>query len=204
METVMRHAEITREEIRELYPSLSPHVRRTPFVFLNGSEFGLEPVSLALKLELLQHSGSFKARGAITNLLKRTVQERGIVAASGGNHGVAVAFAAHKFQIPAKIYVPTVASAAKIDRIRGFGAQLVVGGQFYADALAESQKWAGQSGAMAIHAYDQRETLLGQATVGLEFEEQVPELDTLLVAVGGGGLVGGMAFWDAGKIRSGG
>src|SRR5262244_3727448 len=201
METVMRHAEITREEIRELYTSLAPHVRRTPVVFVNGSELGLEPVPLALKLELLQHSGSFKARGAVTNLLKRVIPKVGIVAASGGNHGVAVAFAANKFQVPAKVYVPTVASAAKIDRIRGFGAELVVSGQFYADALAESQKWAAQSGAMAIHAYDQRETLLGQATVGLEFEEQVPELDTLLVAVGGGGLIGGIASWYAGTIR---
>src|SRR5579859_6532310 len=201
MEPAMRYEEITREEIRELYPGLAPHIRRTPVVFTNGGEFGLEPVLLALKLELLQHSGSFKARGAVTNLLKRTVPNVGIVAASGGNHGVAVAFAAHKFHVPAKIYVPTVASITKIDRIREFGAELVVGGQLYADALAESQKWAAQSGAMAIHAYDQRETLLGQATVGLEFEEQAPDLDTLLVAVGGGGLIGGIASWYARRIR---
>ena len=201
MEPVMQRTEITRQEIRELYQELALHVRRTPVVFVNGVEFGLEPVSLTLKLELLQHSGSFKARGAVTNLLKRTVPEAGIVAASGGNHGVAVAFAANKFRVPAKIYVPTVASITKIDRIRGFGAELVVGGQLYADALAESQKWAAQSGAMAIHAYDQRETLLGQSTVGLEFEEQAPDLDTLLVAVGGGGLIGGIASWYAGRIR---
>lgn len=201
MEPVTQQVEITREEIRAFYPDLAPHIRRTPVVFVNGSEFGLEPVSLALKLELLQHTGSFKARGAITNLLKRTVPKVGIVAASGGNHGVAVAFAAHKFHVPAKIYVPTVASIAKVDRIRGYGAELVVGGQLYADALAESQKWAVQAGAMPIHAYDQRETLLGQATVGLEFEEQAPDLDALLVAVGGGGLIGGIASWYAGKIR---
>src|SRR5262250_495962 len=201
MEPAMRHTEITREEIRELYPNLAAHVRRTPVVFVNGCELGLEPVSLTLKLELLQHSGSFKARGAVTNLLKRTVPKVGVVAASGGNHGVAVAFAAHRFHVPAKIYVPTVASVAKIDRIRGYGAELVVGGELYADALAESQKWAEQAGAMPIHAYDQRETLLGQATVGLEFEEQAPDLDTLLVAVGGGGLIGGIASWYAGKIR---
>src|SRR5262249_10122655 len=157
--------------------------------------------SLAMKLELLQHAGSFKARGAVTNLLKRTVPKVGIVAASGGNHGVAVAFAANEFHVPAKIYVPTVASAAKIDRILGYGAELVVSGERYADALSESQKWAEQSGAMPIHAYDQRETLLGQATVGLEFEEQAPDLDTLLVAVGGGGLIGGISSWYAGKIR---
>src|SRR5215467_5768195 len=168
---------ITREEIMEFYPKLAPHVRKTPVVFANGSEFGLEPVSLALKLELLQHSGSFKARGAITNLLTRTVPKAGVVAASGGNHGVAVAFATRKFQVAAKIYVPTVASISKIDRIRAYGAKLVVGGNLYADALAESQKWAEQSGAMTIHVYDQRETMLGQGTVGLEFEEQAPDLD---------------------------
>jgi threonine dehydratase len=168
---------------------------------VNGSEFGLEPAQLALKLELLQHTGSFKARGAIANLLTKTVPRPGVVAASGGNHGAAIAFAAQKFNVPAKIYVPTVASIAKIDRIRGYGAQLVIGGERYADAYAESQKWAAESGAMAIHAYDQRETLLGQGTVGLELEEQAADLDTLLVAVGGGGLIGGIAAWYAGKIR---
>src|SRR5262252_9238565 len=192
---------ITREEIREFYPKLAPHVRKTPVVFVNGSEFGLEPVSLALKLELLQHSGSFKARGAVTNLLTRMVPKAGVVAASGGNHGVAVAFATRKFHVPARVYVPTVASITKIDRIRGYGAELIVGGELYADALAESQKWAEKSGAMTIHAYDQRETLLGQSTVGLEFEEQAADLDTLLVAVGGGGLIGGIASWYAGRIR---
>ncbi|HLK04242.1 MAG TPA: threonine/serine dehydratase [Candidatus Acidoferrum sp.] len=201
MEQTEASLAITREEIREFYPQLKQHVRKTPVVFVNGSEFGLEPVSLALKLELLQHTGSFKARGAITNLLTRSVPRVGVVAASGGNHGVAVAFAARKFHVPARIYVPTVASIAKVDRIRGYGAELVVGGDRYADALADSQKWAAQSGAIPVHAYDQRETMLGQATVGLEFEEQAPELDTLLVAVGGGGLIGGVASWYAGKIR---
>src|SRR5262249_30663575 len=132
---------------------------------------------------------------------RRNVPAAGVVAASGGNHGVAVAFAANKFKVPAKIYVPTVASSAKKDRIRGYGAELVVGGDLYADALAESQKWGAQSGAMAIHAYDQRETLLGQGTVGLELEEQAKDIDTLLVAVGGGGLIGGISAWYAGKIK---
>jgi threonine dehydratase len=201
MEPSKQRAEISREEIREFYPALEPHVRKTPVVFVNAAEFGLEPAPLALKLESLQHSGSFKARGAITNLLTRTVPRAGVVAASGGNHGVAVAFAARKFHVAAKIYIPTVASVTKIDRIRGYGAELVVGGERYADALAESQKWAAKSGAIPIHAFDQRETMLGQATVGLEFEEQVPDLDTLLVAIGGGGLIGGIASWYAGKIR---
>jgi threonine dehydratase len=201
MEQLKTNSSVTREEIREFYPKLSPHVRRTPVVSVNGAEFGLEPASLVFKLELLQYTGSFKARGAITNLLTRAVPKAGIVAASGGNHGVAVAFAAGKFNLPAKIYVPTVASATKIDRIRGYGAELVVSGERYADAYAESERWAAQSGAMTIHAYDQRETMLGQGTVGLELEEQAPHLDTLLVAVGGGGLIGGISAWYAGRIR---
>src|SRR5262249_7875571 len=131
-------AAISREEIRELYPRIAAHVRRTPVVSVDGSEFGLEPVQLTFKLEQLQHAGSFKARGAITNLLMRTTPKVGVVAASGGNHGVAVAFAARKFHVPARIYVPTVASITKIDRIRGYGADLAIGGERYADALAES------------------------------------------------------------------
>lgn len=201
MERAENNLAVCREEIRQFYPKLALHIRRTPVISVNGAEFGSESGPLALKLELLQHTGSFKARGAITNLLTRTVPRAGIVAASGGNHGVAVAFAAKKFNVPAKIYVPTVASITKIDRIRGYGAELVIGGERYADAYAESRKWAEESGAMAIHAYDQRETLLGQGTVGLEFEEQAPDIDTLLVAVGGGGLIGGIAAWYAGRIR---
>jgi len=201
MEMTQNNSAITREEIREFYPKLAPHVRRTPVICVNGAEFGLESGLLALKLELLQHTGSFKARGAIANLLTKVVPRAGVVAASGGNHGVAVAFAAKKFNVPARIYVPTVASITKVDRIRGYGAELVIGGERYADAYAESQKWAEESGAMPIHAYDQRETLLGQGTVGLEFEEQAPDIDTLLVAVGGGGLIGGIAAWYAGRVR---
>lgn len=192
---------ISREDVKELYRQLAGHVRRTPVISVDGKDFGLDPVSLAFKLENLQHTGSFKARGALANLLTRTVPSAGIVAASGGNHGVAVAFAANKFHVAAKIYVPTVASVTKIERIRKYGADLVVGGERYADALEESQKWAAQTGAIALHAYDQRETMMGQATVGLEFEEQSPDLDTLLVAVGGGGLIGGIASWYSGRTR---
>jgi len=201
MSNEQSYCEITQEEIRETYGKIMPYVRRTPIVSMNATEFGLEPARLHFKLELLQHTGSFKARGAITNLLTRTVPKAGVVAASGGNHGVAVAFAAQKFNVPARVYVPTVASRTKVDRIRSYGAELVVGGERYADAYTESERWSAQSGAMTIHAYDQRETLLGQGTVGLEFEEQAPDLDTLLVAVGGGGLVGGIACWYRGKIR---
>jgi threonine dehydratase len=103
--------------------------------------------------------------------------------------------------VPAKIFVPTVSSPAKIERIRQYGADLAVGGDRYADALAASELWAAESGAMTIHAFDQIETLLGQATIGLELSNQAPDLDTLLVAVGGGGLIGGIAAWYGGEIK---
>src|SRR5437899_1845307 len=125
---------VTRKEMREFYPKLAPHIRRTPVISVDGAEFGWDPGTVALKLELLQHTGSFKARGAVTNLLTKSVPRAGVVAASGGNHGVAIAFAARKFGVPARIYVPTVASIAKIDRIRGYGAELVIGGERYAEA----------------------------------------------------------------------
>ena len=140
-------------------------------------------------------------RGAFANLLMREVPAAGVVAASGGNHGTAVAFAAMKLKKPARIFVPEVASPTKLERIREYGADLVVTGERYADALAASEIWAAQSGALAVHAYDQTETLLGQATVGLEFEAQSPHLDSLIVAVGGGGLIGGIASWYSSRIK---
>lgn len=157
--------------------------------------------SLTFKLEHLQHAGSFKSRGAFAHLLTRAIPAAGVVAASGGNHGAAVAYAAQQRGVPARIFVPTVSSPAKIERIRGYGADLVVTGDRYADALAASEEWAEQSGALRIHAYDQPETLLGQGSVGLELSEQAPYLDSLLVGVGGGGLIGGIAAWYAGRIR---
>jgi len=186
---------VDREAIARTYALIRPYIRRTPTIELDGADFGLAGVRLVLKLEFMQHSGSFKARGAFTNLLMRQVPPAGVVAASGGNHGAAVAYAAMRLGKPARIFVPTVASQAKLDRIRGYGAELVVTGERYADALAASEEWAAQSGALPVHAYEQMETLLGQGTVGLEFEEQDPALDAVLVAVGGGGLIGGIAAW---------
>ncbi|MGE5205827.1 MAG: threonine/serine dehydratase [Chlamydiota bacterium] len=197
----MNQAAIDREGIRRADELIRQHIRRTPVVEVQGADFGLDGTTVVLKLELLQHSGSFKARGAFANLLMRPVPAAGVVAASGGNHGAAVAFAAMKLGTPARIFVPVVSSEAKMNRIRGYGAELVVTGQRYADALAASQEWAAQSGALAIHAYDQPETLLGQGTVGLELEQQSPRLDALLVAVGGGGLIGGIAAWYGGRTR---
>src|SRR4030081_184881 len=197
----MTNLPIHRDQIAATEKIIRPHVRRTPILEVSGADFGLDSISLIFKLEFLQHAGSFKTRGAFTNLLTRDVPKAGVVAASGGNHGVAVAYAAGKLGVPAKIFVPTVASADKIERIRGSGADLVIVGDRYADALAASAAWAAQSGAMRIHAYDQCETLLGQGTVGLELEQQYPRLDTLLVGVGGGGLIGGVAAWYGAKIK---
>ena len=193
--------EIDRKAIEEVAPLLRGHVRETPVVEVDGADFGLNGVRIVLKLELFQHAGSFKARGAFTNLLRRPIPEAGVAAASGGNHGAAVAYAARKLGVPAKIFVPTVSSAAKVDRIRGYGADLVVTGERYADALAASEEWIHRTGALPVHAFDQAETLLGQGTLGRELEAQSPELDTVLVAVGGGGLIGGIAAWYAGRTR---
>ena len=192
---------ITPEAITAAYDRIRAYVRRTPVIELAGADVGLHGVPLTLKLELLQHSGSFKARGAFNNLLSREVPAAGVVAASGGNHGAAVAFAAMTLGIPATIFVPTIASPAKIEQIRSYGATLVVGGDRYADALEASAEFAGTSGALTVHAFDQDETLLGQGTVALEFEQQATGLDTVLVAVGGGGLIGGVASWYRQRVK---
>jgi threonine dehydratase len=180
---------------------IRPHIRRTPTIEVDAMDFGLAGVSFTLKLELLQHAGSFKTRGAFTSLLTRAVPAAGVVAASGGNHGAAVAYAARKLGTKATIFVPEISSAAKVQRIRDFGADLRIGGEKYADAFAASQEFQKESGALQVHAFDQRETLLGQGTLAMELEEQAPELDTVLVSVGGGGLIAGIAAWYAGKVR---
>lgn len=192
---------ISPKRIAETEALIRHYIRETPVVAANADDFGLGPAQLFFKLESLQHTGSFKARGAFANLLMRQVPPAGVVAASGGNHGAAVAYAAQKLGESARIFVPRVSSHAKRERIRSYGAELVVAGERYADALAASEEWRAKSGALAVHAYDQAETLLGQGTVGLEFERQIPKLDTLLVAVGGGGLIGGIAAWYGDRVK---
>jgi threonine dehydratase len=192
---------IGRARIAEIETLIRPFIRRTPVLEIDAADFGLDSFRIALKLEELQHSGSFKTRGAFANLLTRKIPQAGVVAASGGNHGAAVAYAAHKLGVQAKIFVPGISSPAKIQRIRDYGADLVVGGERYADALAASETWAEKSGALPIHAYDQAETMLGQGTLAMEIEAQAPGLDALLVAVGGGGLIAGIAAWYGGAIR---
>jgi threonine dehydratase len=179
---------IDRRAIERVYEVIKPHIRVTPVLVVDGRDFALSSFPLTVKLEQLQHAGSFKTRGAFTNLLLRAIPDAGVVAASGGNHGAAVAYAAMRRGIPAKIFVPTVSSPAKIARIRACGAALSVVGERYADALAASETWSAQTGALPVHAFDQ-------------VSEQAPGLDTILVPVGGGGLIGGIASWYAGRTR---
>ena len=191
---------LTPETIRAAAARIRGHVRRTPVLEADGADFGLPGATIVFKLEYLQHAGSFKTRGAFNNLLTRGIPKVGVVAASGGNHGAAVAYAAGKRGVPATIFVPSVASPAKMEQIRGYGARLEIAGERYDDALKASERWIAETGAAAIHAYDQWETMQGQGTVALELEEQAPDLDALLVAVGGGGLIGGIAAWYAGRM----
>jgi len=194
-------ASIDRDAIRQTEALIRPHIRRTPVLRCDLADFGGAPCAVALKLECHQHSGSFKARGALAALIGHPVPQAGVVAASGGNHGAAVAWAAGRLGHPATIFVPEVVSPAKARRIESYGARLVVGGARYADALAASEAFAAETGARPIHAFDQAETLLGQGTLGLEIAQDAPEAETLLVAVGGGGLIGGIAAWFAGDRR---
>jgi len=193
--------QLHQTSIAAVHQRIAPYIRRTPILTVDQADFGLQGEAAVLKLELLQHAGSFKARGAFANLLLRDIPSVGVIAASGGNHGVAVAFAANRLGIPATIFVPTISSPAKIARIRELGAQLIVDGDRYADALAASEAHAAQTGALPMHAFEQLETLLGQGTLGREWQEQTPTLDTLLVAVGGGGLIGGIASWYGNAVK---
>jgi threonine dehydratase len=197
----MPSAHVDRDRIAATEPVIRRYLRRTPILEVAGRDFGLGDVTLLFKLELMQQAGSFKARGAFANLLLRPVPAAGVVAASGGNHGAAVAHAARELQIPARIYVPTISTQAKVDRIRASGAELMLVGERYADALAASEAWARASGALPVHAFDQDETLMGAGTLGLELEDQVGVPDAVLAAVGGGGLIGGIAAWFAGRTR---
>jgi threonine dehydratase len=189
------------QEAAQVRDLIQPYVRVTPTLRTSGDEIGRSPFPLTLKLELLQHSGSFKVRGAFANLLTRRVPAAGVVAASGGNHGAAVSYAAKRLGIPAHIFVPTVCSPVKIQRIRDFGARITITGERYADALAASEAWAAAHGALTIHAYEQMETVLGQATLGMEVADQVPSADTVLVSIGGGGLIGGIAAWYQRRVK---
>jgi threonine dehydratase len=192
---------VNRQAILSIDSLLRPYLRRTPVIRLDAADLGLTPGPLVLKLEQLQHTGSFKARGAFANLLLRDISPAGVVAASGGNHGAAVAYAARALGVPARIYVPQVSSAAKVSRIRSYGADLVIAGSTYADALAASEEWIASSGALPVHAFDQAETILGAGTLAAELSRQAPAVTTVLASVGGGGLLAGIAAGYAGQAR---
>jgi threonine dehydratase len=189
---------VTRNAIRAAAGRIAPHIRRTPLLRLAGGDLGLAP-DVVLKLELLQATGSFKPRGAFNTMLSGALPAAGVIAASGGNHGAAVAYAARALGVPAEIFVPGITGPAKRARIAGYGARLVVGGAAYDEARQASETRAAESGALPVHAYDQDTVLAGQGTVALEFAEDAPGLTHVLVATGGGGLIGGMAAWYAGS-----
>src|SRR3954454_11997306 len=169
-------------DILSAYARVKRHVRRTPVIRIDAADFGMTlDTPLTLKLEFLQHTGSFKPRGAFNNLLSRKVPAAGVAAASGGNHGAAVAYAAQQLKHKATIFVPDVSSPVKIARIKAYGADARVGGARYADALERCEAFVAQSGALSVHAYDAPETVAGQGSVGLEWQEDAPELDSVLV-----------------------
>lgn len=183
----------TRERIAGTERLIRPHIRKTPVIDIDGGDFGHPGVRVTLKIEALQHAGSFKARGAFANLLLREISAAGVAAASGGNHGAAVAYAAMKLGRRARIFVPETSSPAKIARIRAYGADLVLRGARYQDAAEACADYADKSGALNIHPFDSPETILGAASLGVELESQAPDLDAILVAVGGGGLIAGVS-----------
>ncbi|MDB5416524.1 MAG: threonine dehydratase, partial [Rubritepida sp.] len=165
-----------RSDIAAAARRIAGDIRQTPLLTLPG--WGV------MKLEMLQLSGSFKARGAFNRMRAAGAGPAGVIAASGGNHGAAVAAAAQSLGVPAEIFVPEIAAEAKRALIRGFGARLVVGGATYDEARQASEARAAETGALIVHAYDQPEVLAGQGTVALEWEAQAPELTHLLIAVG--------------------
>ena len=193
-----------REQIASAARRVAPWVRHTPLLRVEAGDLGLR-FPLALKLELLQHAGSFKPRGAFNRILTARdtgeLAQAGVIAASGGNHGAAVAYAARALGLHAEIFVPELAPPAKCARIESLGARLIRTGAAYADALAASRARGAETGAMEVHAYDHPAVLAGQGTTAREFELDAPDLTHVLVATGGGGLIGGMAGWYAGSVQ---
>jgi threonine dehydratase len=200
MHASVRRTMVTRSDIETAAARLAAFVRHTPVIEVDGASLSLHyPVKL--KLELLQHTGSFKARGAFNRLLSATIPNAGVITASGGNHGAAVAYAAQTLGVNAEIFVPVGTPETKVNRIRSYGAQVILRGAGYADALATSRVRQEETGALEVHAYDHADVLAGQGTAGREFEQDAPELSHVLVATGGGGLIGGIAAWYAGSAE---
>jgi threonine dehydratase len=188
---------IDRKNVAAAAERISGYVRHTPLL---QADLGIG-AAVTMKLELLQHAGSFKPRGAFNRLLSASIPAGGVIAASGGNHGAAVAYAARSLGLMAEIFVPAGTPAAKIARIASYGAQVVQGGDTYAEALVASRVRQAATGALEVHAYDHADVLAGQGTVGRELEQDAPDLTHILVATGGGGLIGGIAAWYAGSAE---
>ncbi|MCL6284701.1 threonine/serine dehydratase [Ruegeria sp. 2012CJ41-6] len=186
------------QEIEAAAGRIAGHVVETPVMRCGG--FGLDhPVEM--KLEQFQHTGSFKARGAFNTLLGSEVPAAGVVAASGGNHGAAAAYGARALGYPVHIFVPELAGPSKIALIERIGADLTVVPGEYANALTMAQQHEARSGAMQIHAYDAPATVAGQGTLIREWERQGLQADTILIAVGGGGLIAGALAWLQGARK---
>ncbi len=190
----------SRADILAARDRIRPHIRRTPVLEPGPGSFGLD-APLTLKLELLQHMGSFKPRGAFSKMLASEVPDAGVIAASGGNFGLAVAYAARTLGHRAEIFVPSTSPEAKIGRVRDQGAEVRVIEGYYDDASAAAHERAAETGACWMHPFDQPEVVAGQGTIGIELSEQVPGADTVIAAVGGGGLIGGIAAWYASDVR---
>jgi threonine dehydratase len=192
--------DVTRFDVETANHLIDPHIRRTPTIDLEAGAFGVGGL-LTLKLELLQHTGSFKPRGAFNRMLTADIDASGVLAASGGNFGLAVAYAAKVLGHPAEIFVPSTSPAMKIEKIRAYGATVHVIDGFYAEAYAACEERAFDTGAAFMHPYDQPAVVAGQGTLAAELSRQAPALDTVIVAVGGGGLIAGVAAWYATDTR---
>ena len=189
-----------RADVEAARERIDGYVRRTPVLELGPAGFGLVG-RVTLKLELTQHTGSFKPRGAFNKLLSSEVPDVGVIAASGGNFGLAVAYAARTLGHRAEIFVPSNSPKVKAEGIRALDAEVTVVEGYYDEALDASRARVEESGALVLHAYDQPEIVAGQGTVGAELADQVPDADTVLVAIGGGGLIGGIGAWYEGRTR---
>jgi threonine dehydratase len=193
---------VSVRDVEEAGRRIAGRVRHTPVATVEAAAFGT-PVPVTLKLELFQHTGSFKVRGAFNRMLAAAARAEvpRVVAASGGNHGLAVAYAARALGMPAEVFVPETIAPVKVTKLRTFGAAVTVTGRYYADAYEASARRAAETGALVVHAYDHPEVVAGQGTVGQELADQAPDLDTVLVAVGGGGLLAGIVTALDGRAR---
>ncbi len=192
---------VDAEDIRAAARRIEGQVRRTPLLRLPGAALGADVAEIWLKLEHLQRGGSFKARGMFNRMLARPIPDAGVVIASGGNAGIAVATAALALGVRCEVFLPELSSAAKRQALATLGAQVNVGGAAYADALAACLRRQAETGALLMHAYDQPEVVAGAGTLALEIEQDAGLPDRVLVSVGGGGLIAGIAAWCAGRTR---